>query len=119
MNWYDWLMIFGVPSVISTVLTAVIMGLYNKFKNNKNKEEEDSKLIKQSIQALLRNELLQNGVKFIKSGWVDAANKQNYDNMYSNYHLLGKNGVMDELHDEVMNLPMQEPAKPSKKKANV
>ena len=113
------LMIFGVPSVISTVLTAIIMGLYNKFKNNKNKEEEDSKLIKQSIQALLRNELLQNGVRFIKLGWVDPANKQNYDNMYSNYHLLGKNGVMDELHDEVMNLPMQEPTKPSKKKASV
>ena len=31
--------------------------------------------------------------------------KDNFDNLYQQYHALGKNGVMDSFHEEVMELP--------------
>ena len=116
MTWYELLMLIGVPSIISTLVTAVIIMLVKKSKKAREDEKKDSIIIKQSIQALLRNELLQSEEKFVKQGWVDTANKQNYDNMYYHYHSLGKNGVMDHIHDQVMLLPTEKPEKALKDK---
>lgn len=36
--------------------------------------------------------------------------------MYTKYHSLGKNGVMDGIHEKVMALPEEKPTKVTKKK---
>ena len=105
MDWYQILMLIGIPSIISTLMTALIISFVQNKRKTRTQEETDNALTKQGLQALLRNELLQSGEKFVKNGYVDVANKQNYDNMYSIYHRLGKNGVMAKLYERVMNLP--------------
>ena len=37
---------------------------------------------------------------------LDAV-EDNFENMYKQYHNLGVNGVMDDLYDKFMNLPLE------------
>lgn len=111
MSWYQILILIGVPSIISTLLSALVIWLLSNFRSKKKKATIDDILVKESLQALLRNELVQSSEKFTKAGFVDIPNKQNFENMYSKYHQLGKNGVMDTIHDTVMHLPSEKPGK--------
>ena len=111
MNWYQIMILIGVPSIISTLVSGLLIWTLNKFRTNKKKATIDEILVKESLQALLRNELVQSSEKFIKAGFVDIPNKQNFENMYSKYHLLGQNGVMDTIRCNVMQLPTEKPVK--------
>lgn len=66
--------------------------------------------VKRGVQALLRDRLLQ-GYKFYRAqGWADEDDRSNLENVYVQYHALGANGVMDNLHDRFLQLPMDPPA---------
>lgn len=66
--------------------------------------------VKKGVQALLRDRLLQ-GYKFYRAqGWADEDDRSNLENVYVQYHKLGANGVMDNLHDRFLQLPMDPPA---------
>ncbi len=62
-------------------------------------------LLKSSDQAMLRDRLYYMYDIAMENGFISLEMKQNFENLYKNYHALGKNGVMDQIHDEVMNLP--------------
>lgn len=65
--------------------------------------------IKRGVQALLRDRLLQ-GYKFYRQqGWADEDDRSNMENIYLQYHRLGANGVMDNLHDRFLQLPADPP----------
>ena len=65
--------------------------------------------IKRGVQALLRDRLLQ-GYKFYRQqGWADEDDRSNMENIYVQYHHLGANGVMDNLHDRFLGLPTDPP----------
>lgn len=112
MEWYDVLALLGIPTIISTIVGGLIGYISQRSKNDK----KDRETTRQGIQALLRNALLQDGERFIKAGYADNEHKQNYDNMFNCYHNLGKNGVMNNLHDQVMLLPIEKPEAPKKGK---
>ena len=40
-------------------------------------------------------------------GHTTIEEKSNFDNLYSCYHSLGANGVMDEIHTEYMNMEVE------------
>lgn len=62
--------------------------------------------VKKGIQALLRDRLIQ-GYKFYRAqGWADEDDRSNLENVYVQYHHLGENGVMDDLHKKFLDLPM-------------
>ena len=66
--------------------------------------------VKKGVQALLRDRLLQ-GYKYYRAqGWADEDDRSNMENVYVQYHALGANGVMDNLHDRFLQLPMDPPA---------
>lgn len=83
----------------------VLNKLFDKRSNNKT----DAEITKKALQALLRNELRAQYVEFINQGWVDIDDKSNFSNMYDIYHALGKNGVMDEMCKQVLELSTQPP----------
>ena len=65
--------------------------------------------VKRGVQALLRDRLLQ-GYKFYRAqGWADEDDRSNLENVYVQYHKLGANGVMDNLHDRFLQLPINPP----------
>jgi hypothetical protein len=58
------------------------------------------------VQALLRDRLLESYHKYHdEKGYAPIFAKDNFENMYQQYHNLGKNGVMDEKYNEFMSLP--------------
>ena len=101
MNVLEWLSYFGIP----TLVFGAISGYFFK-QIRKNKQEQDA--IKAGVQALLRNEMISSYNKYIEKGFAPIYAKENFDNMYKNYHSLGLNGVMDGIHDTFMKLPTEE-----------
>lgn len=68
--------------------------------------------VKKGVQALLRDRLIQ-GYKFYRAqGWADEDDRSNLENVYVQYHALGANGVMDNLRQKFLDLPLgpQQPA---------
>ena len=68
--------------------------------------------VKKGIQALLRDRLVQ-GYKYYRAqGFADENDRSNLENVYIQYHHLGENGVMDDLHKKFLELPLG-PQKPA------
>ena len=88
--------------VLQSILIPLIAGMMNRHKRLK----KDMEIEKKGIQAILRNELLQLSYKYLDAGELNYSDKLNYENMYNAYHNLGKNGVMTELYNKVMTLPI-------------
>lgn len=61
--------------------------------------------LEKGVQALLRNRLIYIHDKYCPTGDIPLYIKDDFDNLYQQYHNLGQNGVMDAFHEEVMNLP--------------
>ena len=76
----------------------------NRFKANERKTEA----ICLGVQALLRDQLIKAYNKCSEKGYAPIYAKENFDNMWKQYHNLGVNGVMDEIHEKFMKLPDRE-----------
>lgn len=57
------------------------------------------------LQALLRDRLLESYNHYSKKGYAPIYAKENFENMYKQYHSLGVNGVMDDIHAKFLALP--------------
>ena len=61
------------------------------------------------VQALLRDRLIQSYNYYMDKGYAPIYARQNWENMYTQYHNLGENGVMGNLHEMFMALPTEPP----------
>ena len=59
------------------------------------------------VQALLRDRLYYEYNKYMERGFAPIYAKENFENMWQQYHNLGVNGVMDEVHNTFMELPTE------------
>ena len=68
--------------------------------------------VKKGVQALLRDRLIQGYKFYAAQGWADVDDRSNLENVYVQYHALGANGVMDDLREKFLRLPLgpQHPA---------
>jgi len=67
--------------------------------------KEDLALIKRGSQASLRHNLYEVYDAWINKGYCPRDVKADFDNLYQNYHAMGKNGVMDKCYEDLMDLP--------------
>ena len=106
----------------STLISLIITFIFNRIVNSVSKRQEQAKLIaeeiakqdevlKRGVQALLRHNLYElYDDWFTKKGYAPLDVKNDFEFIYMGYHNLGKNGVMDGLHERFMQLP-EEPIK--------
>ena len=100
MDWkYIISLLFG-----SGVLFSVGGYFINRFKANESKTEA----VCLGVQALLRDRLLTAYNKYSEKGYAPIYAKENFENMWKQYHNLGVNGVMDDIHNKFMALPDKE-----------
>lgn len=99
MTVFNWFALFGVPTLIGGFWASVI----KKIKQN----DDMTKALQLGVQALLRERLIHSYKKFFKQGFVGYSDRQNVENMYTQYHALGENGVMDNMHHRFMKLPLE------------
>ena len=67
--------------------------------------------IKLGTQASLRNSLIDAWEHWSKEGYAPVYARDNFENMYTQYHNLGANGVMDDIHEKFLDLPTELPKK--------
>jgi hypothetical protein len=94
---YEILKDFG---VIAFVGTAIIAGLIFAIKY--------VIAVARGVQALLRAQLISDYNEWHnKKKYAPIYARDNFDNCYQRYHRLGKNGVMDDIHEKFMRLPTE------------
>lgn len=67
--------------------------------------EQKNEAIALGVQALLRDRLIEQYNHYSEKGFAPIYAKENFRNMWEQYHSLGVNGVMDELQEKFMDLP--------------
>lgn len=92
MTVYQWLCLFGVPAFI----VAVMRYLLNQIKG-----------VRLGVQALLRAQMISDYNKWEEKGYAPIYARQNFENCWMQYHALGANGVMDDLHKKFLELPTE------------
>lgn len=87
----------------SGILTTICGYFYKRIKANDRKTEA----VKLGVQALLRDRLYDKYEKYSDLGYAPIRARENFENMWDQYHSLGKNGVMDDIHIKFMELPTE------------
>lgn len=96
--------------VVGLTVTAIFNGAINVPKRRKTedaKREEDWRLLKKGIQALLKNDLKVRYDFWLDQSYAPEDAREDLEAEYQIYHSLGKNGVMDDRRKRFLNLPTE------------
>jgi hypothetical protein len=99
MTIYQWLCLLGVPTLV--------VCLYKYVNSVIKKTRDDTNALKLGIQALLRSQMIAEYNKYSEKGYAPVYAKENFENCWKQYHSLGANGVMDDLHEKFLDLPVK------------
>lgn len=99
MTAYQVLCLIGIPTITSTVVAFFIGKVVGGFKR--------MEALERGVQAILRDRLYQVYNHFVDLGYAPLYARENFENMYQQYHNLGKNGVMDDIHARFFELPSE------------
>ena len=61
------------------------------------------------MQALLRAQMIHDYNKWNERGYAPIYARQNFENCWQQYHALGANGVMNDIHTKFLALPTEPP----------
>lgn len=92
MTVYQWLCVLGVPAILAAFLKYVLAQI---------------KGVRLGVQALLRAQMISDYNKWEEKGYAPIYARQNFENCWVQYHSLGANGVMDDLHAKFLKLPTE------------
>lgn len=98
--------------LVGLIVTALFNGAINIPKKKKAedvKREEDMRLLKKGIQALLKNDLKVRYDYWLDQEYAPEDAREDLEAEYRIYHSLGKNGVMDERRARFLQLPLDLP----------
>ena len=90
-------------------LTAIIRAEFAPIIQDLVDIKNDLKLVKNGLQKDLYVDLAHIYDEYKRKGYASLSEKRDYDTLYWAYHNLGKNGVADNMHEYVMNMPESKP----------
>lgn len=93
MTVYNWLTLLGVPGLFAALIGFIRM------------QAAQNKAVKAGLQAVLRDRLQQAYKHYEAKGYAEPDDRDNFENMYQQYHTLGANGVMDDIRTKFFQLP--------------
>ena len=102
------LTLLGVPSIVSACVIFVVKSIHAERNRNAEarvQEQGRIKALELGVQALLRAQMINDYNKYTERGYAPVYAKDNFENVWRQYHELGANGVMDGIHSEFMALP--------------
>lgn len=99
MTPYQVLCLVGIPSIFSAIVAFLIGKINGGFKR--------MEALERGVQAILRDRLYQAYNHFTEKGYAPLYARENFENMYQQYHKLGKNGVMDNIREKFLELPSE------------
>ena len=96
--WIEW--IFG-------ILAAALIWLYKRLTQRIKEERAEQEALKAGLIALLRAQMVSDFEKYSDRGSASVYARESYENVYRQYKNLGGNGVMTDLHNKFMQLPIE------------
>lgn len=109
MTFWEILCAFGVPSAILSGVIAYMQSIRKRILKDNEERKREADALKNGIQALLRAELIKSWEKWSERGYAPIYARENFENCWVQYHALGANGVMDNIHDKFLLLPTTPP----------
>lgn len=100
MTGYEWLCVLGIPVIVGGILASVLKTVFSHIKS-----------VKLGVQALLRAQMIHDFNKWSERGYAPIYARENFENCWAQYHSLGANGVMDDIHKKFLMLPIEPPKK--------
>ena len=95
--------------IVTIVTSSGILGIVTKtLLARMKKNEQRQKALELGVQALLRAEMIEQYEKYKAKGAAPLYARDNYENMWVQYESLGANGIMSDIHNKFMNLPVDE-----------
>lgn len=85
--------------------SGVLVPICHYFKSKIKANELKTEAVCLGVQALLRDRLIETYNHYLEKGYAPIYAKENFENMWVQYHNLGANGVMDEIHEKFKDLP--------------
>ena len=95
MTLYNWLTLLGIPGMIASFLAFIRL------------QHRQNNAVRAGLRAILRDRLLQAFRDCSRQGDAHPDERQNFENLYSQYHSLGGNGVMDDVRRKFFDLPLK------------
>lgn len=100
----QWLAKYWLETLFGLIVTG--LGVAVKWLHKKSKTEAQRQgAIEKGLQALLRSQMINDYNHYKDKGFAPIYAKENFENVWKQYHNLGVNGVMDSIHEEFMSLP--------------
>lgn len=107
------LSVCGVSGIISGLVGVLIAVFLKRPLEQRVKKSEDASARVEAqnratmlgVQALLRDRLLQAFSHYLARGWISAGDRDNIENMYTQYEALGPNNVISDIYNQVRALP--------------
>ena len=87
--------------------SGVLVTLWRYFMGRIKASDRKTDAVCLGVQALLRDRLYQSYNFHHDQGYAPIPAKENFENMWTQYHNLGANGVMDGVHESFMKLPTE------------
>lgn len=92
--------------ILSVVSATGILGLATTaFIKRIKREHQHDVATERGLQALLRDRLIYQYDKYRDKGYAPIYARENFENLYQQYHNLGANGVMDDIYSKFRELP--------------
>lgn len=92
--------------VLTIVSATGILGITTSELIRRIKREKQHEVAtEKGLQALLRDRLIYQYDKYKAKGYAPIYAKENFENLYQQYHNLGANGVMDDIYNDFRKLP--------------
>lgn len=94
MTVYQIMMLCSVPTLIAAMVVYIIRQIRG---------------MRLGVQALLRAQLIADWNHYSEKGYAPLYARENFENVWKQYHNLGANGVMDDLRAKFLALPDRPP----------
>lgn len=88
-------------------MPTLILGGFKYLHTMAKKNAADNAVVKKGVQALLRSQMIADYNKWSEREYAPIYARENFQNCWKQYHDLGKNGVMDDLHEKFLELPTE------------
>ena len=87
---------FGIPALATGAMIAAVKFMLSQLKG-----------VRRGVQALLRAEMIDMFNHYQEKGNAPIYARENFENLWRQYHALGANGVMDDIRARFMRLPTE------------
>ena len=101
MSTYQILTLLGMGSLVASLITISVTSIRRLSKQ--------VKAICLGVQAVLRSRMIEMYNKYRDRGYAPIYVKQDFDNCWRQYVILGANGVMNDIYNRFMALPDSPP----------